>query len=210
MRDQSTLVTSLILLGGLAAGSYWLAERARLGDATASAPKHEPDYIVEQFNMTRMNLNGIAQYSMQAQQMTHYADDDSTTMVKPVMVNRKPGRPEVFVNADRGMATSGAEQVELHDNAVLKRAATATSAEMNAYSDYFLVLPDEDRVRTDQAVKMTQAGSTVHAQSMEYDNGYLTMLLNSLTSGRGHAEIAPRNRPASSTGTRPTAAPASP
>ena len=73
MRERTTLLVSLTVLGGLAAGSYWLAERAHQGDGTRAPLRHEPDYIVERFEMTRMDLQGVPQYSMNAQQMTHYA-----------------------------------------------------------------------------------------------------------------------------------------
>lgn len=204
MRERTTLLVSLTVLGGLAAGSYWLAERAHQADSTRAPLRHEPDYIVERFEMTRMDLQGVPQYSMNAQQMTHYADDDSADVIKPSLISRKTDRPVIHVDAERGQISSGAEQVHLYENAQVRRAATPTQAEMVMRSNYFLALPDEDIVRTNQPVQIEQTGSVIDASSMEYDNGYQSLALNSLVNGRGHATIAPRNRPAATTGqTRP-------
>jgi len=66
MRDRATLITSLVLLSGLAAGSYWLAERARLGDAKHDQIGHVPDYFVERFSQIRIDEKGFPLYTVDA------------------------------------------------------------------------------------------------------------------------------------------------
>src|SRR5271170_7301499 len=106
MRERGTLISSLVLLGSLAAGSYWLAVRARLGDAQARPRAHEIDYFAENFTLTRMDDKGSALYAVASQKMSHYADDDSTVLDQPEITSVRPNQPTVHMRADRGNVTS--------------------------------------------------------------------------------------------------------
>ncbi len=196
MRDRTTLLTTLVLVGGLAAASYWLAEQARRNDSTQSHAGHEVDFYAEHFSMQRMNENGITQYSIQAKRMDHYADDDSSTLDQPIMVAQKPGRPILTVNANRGLMTSDAEDVHLYGQVKIKRAATPIAAEMTAHSEYFLAQTELDRLSTNLPVQIIQGRSVINALSMQYDNGYQTLKLNEQVKGRGKALLVPRGRSA--------------
>jgi lipopolysaccharide export system protein LptC len=206
MRDRTTLFASFALLAGLAAGSYWLAERARQNDVRGEQRAHEPDYFVERFLQVRMDDRGLPLYTVEAGRMTHFADDDSTTLDAPVVVSRKPDRPVVEMQADTGQLSSDAERVQLAGNVSLRRAASATSAALDARTSYLLVLPEQDIARTNRPVHVTQGGSAIDAQSLEYDNGYRDVKFNTLASGRGRAVIEPRHREAAQAAVSPPGA----
>lgn len=207
MRDRATLLTTVALVSGLAAGSYWLSEQAKRNDPGKARLTHEVDFYAERFSLVRMNENGIPQYSIHATRMDHYADDDSSTLEKPAIVAQKPERPVVTLNADRGQMNSDAEDVHLYGHVAMKRAATATATEMFARSDYFLAQTELDILRTDQPVQITQGRSVINALSMEYDNGYQMLKLNEQVKGRGKAHLVPRGQSASSLGDTPLAGP---
>ena len=106
MRDRGTLVLSVLLTGGLAVGSYWLAQQARLSDPVVRQPGHDIDYIADQITLTRMDETGRAQYVVDATKLIHFADDDSAELTRPKMVGAKLNRPEMRVRADLGKTTS--------------------------------------------------------------------------------------------------------
>ncbi len=202
MQDRGTLLTSLTLLSVLAAGSYWLAERARLSDPVAHEPVHEPDYFAENFNLTRMDDKGNALYTMTSKSMTHYPDDDSTSLVGPEMLSARPDQPSVHIRGDTGHVTSDAEQVELMGNVVLKRAGTSVDPPLEAYSSYMKVLPEQDIASTNKPVQVIHGGSKVWADSMEFNNTERSVKMNEGVHARGRTILEPHPRTAQAGGTK--------
>lgn len=193
MRNRGTAFVSLALLGGLAAGSWWLAEEARRSDTTPKAIAHDIDYYADKITLTRMDERGLAQYVIDSDRLVHFADDDSGEMTRLRMVGMKPDRPEMRVRADRGKTTGDGQEVRLFGNVVLRRAATAGTPELVAKGPYLLVLPEREIASTDQPIEVTQGGSRITANGMQYDNGYRTLSLDGGKGGRVHAVIEPRD-----------------
>ena len=208
MRDRGTLILSLGLLTGLAIGSYWLAEQARLSDPTVRPKGHDIDYTASGITLTRMDEKGRAQYVIDAKQLVHYVDDDSGELTEPRLVGAKSERPEMRVRADRGKTLADGQQVELFGNVVMKRAPWAGSAELVARGPYMLALPEQEILKTDRPVDVVQGGSHVTANGMQYDNGYRRIELDGGKSGRIRNVIEARSaRNARESGTGPVAPP---
>jgi lipopolysaccharide export system protein LptC len=193
MRERGTLVMSLVLLGGLAAGSYWLAERARLTDVVPRKVGHDVDYSADKITLTRMDETGRAQYVIDAQALIHYADDDSGELTQPRLIGAKRDRPEMRVRADLGKTTSEGEEVRLYGNVVLTRAPWNGAAQLVARGPYMLALPEQEILSSDQPVDVTQGGSRVTANAMQYDNGYQSWKLDGGQGGRIRAVIEARS-----------------
>ena len=170
MRERGTLVVSLALLAGLATGSYWFAERARLSDPTTRTLGHEIDYTAGNITMTRMDATGRGQYTIDADHLVHYADDDTGEFTQPRVVGARADRPQMHVRADRGTTTSDGEEVRLYDNVVFNRAAWRGAAPMVAKGPYMLLNPELETLTTDQPIDVVQGGSHVTANRMHYDN----------------------------------------
>ena len=206
MRDRGTLVLSVLLTGGLAVGSYWFAQQARLSDVAPRTLGHDIDYTANDITLTRMDENGRAQYVVDATKLVHYADDDSAELTQPRMVGAKVDRPEMRVRADLGKTTSEGQEVRLYGNVVLVRQPWKGAPEMVAKAPYMLALPEREQLSTDQSIDVTQGGSRVTAHGMQYDNGQQTLKLDGGKNGRIRQVIEPRREHASAK----TAAPASP
>jgi len=192
MRERGTLAVSLVLLSALAVGSYWLAEQARLSDAPLRKTGHDVDYTASNTTLTRMDVNGRAEYVVDADALVHYVDDDSGELTRPRIVGSKPDRPEMRVRADSGKTTSDAAEVRLYGHVVVNRAAWRDSAPLVAKSDYMLVLPDREIVETDRPVTIVQGGSSVDAATMHYDNGTQRVQYAGGEHGRIRTVIEPR------------------
>lgn len=214
MKERSTLVLSLVLLGGLAAGSYWLAEQAHMGDAAAKKVTHEPDAWVENFTLTRIDPKGMGSYAVSARRMAHFPDDDTAELEAPRLVSLQRDRARVNMRADQGTLTSGAVEVHLRGNVEIRRAPPASSsnqrAELILRTPALLVLPEQDVARTDQPVEMVQGDSRVTGRGMFFDNGKQLVQLNPthLPGARVRATIAP-NRPATRSESQPESKPES-
>ncbi len=210
MRDRGTLAVSLALLSGLAVGSYWLAEQARLSDATPKNYGHDIDYTASDITLTRMDDKGRAQYVIDAKKLIHYSDDDSGELIQPRLAGAKADRPEMRVRADLGKTTSDGEEVRLYGNVVMTRAPWKGAAQLVARGPYMLALPEQEVLKTDQPIDVTQGGSHLTANGMQYDNGYRKLQLDGGKGGRVHAVIEPRSaREAAATTPGSAAAPGS-
>ena len=193
MRDRGTLVLSVLLIGGLAVGSYWLAQQARLSDVVPRKVGHDVDYTATGITLTRMDERGVAQYVVDAARLVHYADDDTGELTQPRLVGAKADRPEMRVRADLGKTTGDGEEIRLYGNVVLRRQPWKAAQELVATGPYMLAYPDRELLSSDQPVEVTQGGSQVNANAMQYDNGHRLLQLDGGPGGRIRAVIEARS-----------------
>ena len=186
VRERGTLVLSIVLCSGLAIGSYWLAQKARLADVVTRKPGHDVDYTADDITLTRMDATGRALYTIDASRLVHYADDDSGELTRPRLVGTKRDRPEMRVRADLGKTTTTGEEVRLYGDVVVTRQPWKGVAAMVAKSPYLLAYPDREVVETDRPVEVVRGGSRVDAQSMTYDNATQKIHFGSGPGGRVH------------------------
>ena len=184
--DRLAAGISVLLLAALAATTYYLAQTAShpTGDASARRKLHEPDYFVEDFQLTRLNPRGEPVFRLTAKRLDHYPDDDTLDFVEPVLVSLDATKPLVTIRSDRGTATTGGVETHLYDNVVLTRAATAKSPPMKVESDYLLLLTEQDIARTDKPVRITYGDSVLDGVGMEFNNDTRQIELYSQVRGR--------------------------
>jgi lipopolysaccharide export system protein LptC len=183
--DRFAAVLSVLLLAGLAATTYYLAELSSIlrGPPAARRVTHEPDYFIEQFALTRMNLRGEPVFRMSAARLVHFPDDDSSEFTSPVLVSLDPARPLVTLRAERGRSTRDGEQTHLHDHVVMTRAPVGDRPELQVRTDYVLVLPNEDVARTDRPVAITYGASSLTGVGMEFNNAARVLNVRSQVRG---------------------------
>lgn len=184
--DRLAAGVSLGLLAVLAALTYYLAEladefRASLGPR---AVRHEADYFVERFALTRLGRDGEPLYRMSAERLTHFADDDSSEFDAPVMNSLDPARAPVTLSARRGTAGPRGRETELHGSVVLTREAFQGAAPLRVESEFMRLLLDEDIARTDREVRVTSGPSSLTGVGMEFNNATRVLTLHSRV--RGH------------------------
>lgn len=183
--DRLAALLSIVLLAGLAAGAYYLAQMAERdsGPAGDRAARYEPDAFIDGFGLTRIDAHGRPVYRVTARRSVHYPDDDSTELFEATAVTLDPDTPRVTVRADRGRANAQAERTELFGNVVLTRAPQGKYQELRIETDYALVLPDPQIARTDRPVRITSGPSFLTGVGMEYDNIARTLRVDSRARG---------------------------
>ncbi len=192
MRERSTLLLSVLLSGGMAIGSYWLAQQARLTDVETHKPGHDIDYTANDITLTRMDETGRAQYVIDATRLIHYLDDDTGELTQPRIVGSKIDRPEMHLRADLGKTTGDGQEVRLYGNVVLTRAPWQHVAELVAKSDYMLVFPDREVAETDRPISIVRGNSSVEAHAMHYDNATQRVEFEGGKGGRVREVLEPR------------------
>ena len=170
MRLSTTRLFPLALMLSLAALTFWLERTVRVEETHPSLRRHDPDYLMTNFITTTYNRSGDAETMLSAAGMTHYPDDDATELLAPRVVQAKPTEPRFTVNADRGVLSSGGEEIFLYDNVVLVREADGRRPQARMTTSFLHIVRDRSLVRTDRKVLIVEDRRSLSGRGMEYHN----------------------------------------
>ena len=167
LREWSPLLPLLLLLGA----TYWLNQQVRpLQHDSDGNKRHDPDLIVSNLTATTLSEQGVPHFILSSQKMVHYPDNDTTYLDAPQLSSFYPGQPAVYTSAREAEVSSKGNDVFLHDDVKLVRAADATQSEMTLTTTYLHAVPDLGLMDTDRPVTMTDAHNVIHAVGMTFDN----------------------------------------
>jgi lipopolysaccharide export system protein LptC len=190
-----TTAAPLLLVGLLAAMTFWLD---RLVQTSGSGPwnvtRHDPDYIVDKLSGVRMGGTGAASYTLSAERMMHYPDDDSTLLMTPRFVSYGgSARVAVTVTASEAVVSSNGDHVYFQDDVRVTRAAHANGSELVMRTTFLHVVPDHHIARTDREVSITDAATTVSGVGLEMNSETRVIKLLANVRGTYDPARAPRS-----------------
>lgn len=179
------LVAILAPLIALALGSFWLFEvmRRATGDAIPTPKRTEPDFYVEKFSYVKMSKNGNAAYHFSGAKLTHNPQDDSYDITLPVINKLGDAQAPMTLHAQRARVNSDNSQVHLYDDVRLNRPASATAQAMQVTSEYLLLLPDDDVIKTNKPVQIMVGQSRLNGTGMYANNATREFRLSSNVHG---------------------------
>ncbi len=157
--------------------TYWLNQQVQPLAQTQSQQRHDVDYVVDNLSATTLNLQGQPRFTLTAQKLWHYPDDDSSHLQMPFITSLYADRPPTLTSAQTGMLSSKGDDVFLYDEVRVLRPASAGLAEQHFATDYLHVVPDRDWAESDQSVVMTNQYNVIRAVGMELDNKARTVKL---------------------------------
>ena len=122
--NRLAVITVLVVLAAL---SWWLpnALTPRSG-LFGGEPRHEPDYIIENFIATEMNAQGQRKHELRAAKLVHYADDDSADLTQPYLIQFPPDAAPVHTRAERGQVSPDGKEILMQGNVRVTRGASGT------------------------------------------------------------------------------------
>lgn len=168
MRPRASQLFPVLLMLGLALGTLWLEQLVQLPEIGAKdRARHDPDFIVENFTIQRMNAAGAPESSLVAARMIHYPDDETTDLEKPRFLQRTPDQPPIEAVSERGTITKDGETVYLKDNVVVTRAGTDGRPPMVMTTSLLEVEPRAEIARTDRPVTIVEGDSQLEGVGME-------------------------------------------
>jgi lipopolysaccharide export system protein LptC len=162
----------LFAMAALAGITYWLLQ-ATLPSATqapAQPKRHTPDYFANSFSVSELDATGTTQYRLTAKSMVHYEDDEISDLTLPALRMFQPQKPTVTATAQRGTVNGDVSIVDLYDNARILRAAGYGDPQMQADSQHFRVLVNDDVIETEKPVRLQRGPSVMTAAGMNYNN----------------------------------------
>ena len=199
--DRLVAWSPVLLLGGLAALTYWLdaqvqADTARR-DGTA---RHDADMYIENFRAVSYDADGTLRQSLAARRAEHHPDDESIDFTDPSLALTDPGRPRMSITANAGTLSGDRETVNFRGNVRATRDALPDGAAagnepkgpITLSSEALRVVPNKGRAETDGPVTVEEPRGIIHAVGMAVDNEAHTIKLKSGVHGTLSPEIAPQ------------------
>jgi lipopolysaccharide export system protein LptC len=201
----ATNLFPLVLAGVLAALSYWLELASRTPDvAHGGKLRHDPDTIVENFEVRRFDTQGALQHTLSAERMVHYPDDDSAVVTAPRLVWLRP--PPTTLVAREAHISSRGEHIALIDDVRITRAGTAGKPDTLLTTARLDVWPDEEIAKSSVPVTITQGESRIRGEGgLSANQKNLIYVLEGPVTG-----VFFRSSPSSAAKPAPAARPAAP
>jgi len=185
--DRLVAWSPVLLLGSLAALTYWLNAQVQRGaPAFDGSGRHDPDLYIEDFKAESLDEEGRVRQALTARVARHYPDDDTMQFEAPQVTFSDPGKPKLSITADRATVTGDREHAYFSGNVRGVREASSTDAHdgpMILTSEYLHVIPKEDRVLTDKPVTIEDPRGIIRATGMEFDNRSRKVKFGSHVSG---------------------------
>jgi lipopolysaccharide export system protein LptC len=192
MQTRTSLGTTLfpLVLAGLLTGmTYWLDLASRPLKITDGRQRHDPDYIVENFEVRRFGPEGGLQHTLRATRMLHYPDDDSTEILAPDLTYHR--EPPSRVTARMAKMSSEGKHVELIDDVRVVRGAVGGKPETVLTTTRLDAWPDDEIASNREPVTIVQGQSNVHGSRMHANNKTAIYVLEGPVRGIFHRNAKP-------------------
>jgi lipopolysaccharide export system protein LptC len=195
--DRLTNWSPVLLLGGLAALTYWLDAQIQPREARRDgSARHDPDLFVERFRAIAFDVEGRVRQSLTAERARHFPDDNSIEFAALALAVTDPGSPRMAVNADAGTLSGDRETLVLAGRVRAVRDATPAapkaagkkggeepSGPVTLATEYLRVIPKQGRATTDKEVTIEEPRGIIRAVGMELDTQAKTLKLKSAVRG---------------------------
>lgn len=205
--DRLTAWSPVLLLGALAALTYWLdAQVQPPAPRRDGSERHDPDLYVENFRAVELDARGLPKQIVAGKRALHFGDDQTVEIVSPELAQTEAGKPAVSITADKGRLSGDRKNVWFSGNVRAKREAgparpgEEASGPITVTTEYLHVVPDTERVTTDKPVTIEEPRGIIRATGLSLDNKAKTLKLESAASGT----IQPGVLPGPATAAAPT------
>jgi lipopolysaccharide export system protein LptC len=170
LRETLTAYLPLLLMVGLALGTWWLVRQAPSAEpARAKAVlRGEPDYTLRGFTLERFAADGRLRVTLDGQQLHHFPEDDRIEIeALRLRLSDAQGRP-VEATAHQANTDGRASDIRLLGGAQL-RGWTSDGQPLTLESETLHVGTEPLRVHTDRPVTVRAGQSTLQAGGLVWD-----------------------------------------
>ena len=180
MKTRVTPLLPLVLMAFLGVLTLWLQYTVLDGPGGDAKPaRHDPDSIVENFTVQKLDDSGRLQYTFSAPKMMHFADDGSGEALYPRFVQIAADGGNYIATANRGTINRQGEEAFLYGNVLFLREATPERPEFRARTEFLHVLAEQGIARTDHTVTISEGRSILTGVGMVVNKGKQQFVLQS-------------------------------
>ena len=177
----------ILLLAAVAAVTVWLDRQVQPPEPASNAKaRHDPDYIVDNFTVTRIGPDGVVRYKLNARKMLHYPDDDTTFLDAPKLVNFRDASVTVTASSKTATLSPNGENAYLKEDVRLVRSAYGKHSALTVQTAWLHVIPDSGMAKTDKPVRIQDATTLITSNGLEFNNE--THIMKFLSNVRGRYE----------------------
>jgi lipopolysaccharide export system protein LptC len=170
--DLVSAYLPLLMMAGLALGTWWLLRNAPSVDEprAAVAPRHEADYVMTRFVVQRFGSDGALRTQIEGDRLRHFPDDDTLEIDQARIRAIASDGTVTLAVANKALANGDGSEVQLLGNAHVTRPGVDPQDAIEFQGEFLHAFRNTERVRSHLPVVVTQGQSVIHAQGMEYDN----------------------------------------
>lgn len=176
--DRVSIYLPLLLMGGLALGTYWLVRNTPVA-AIAEAPRevrHDADYFMRNFNVKSFDDAGLLKSEIFGVEARHYPDSD-TLEIDQGRIRSLDGQGRVTTStANQVLSNGDGSELQLLGNALIVREASRdskTGAEiprMEFRGEFLHAFVNEERVKSHKPVVLTRGTDRFSGDTFAYNN----------------------------------------
>jgi len=162
----------LLLMALLALGTWWLVQNTPRIDVPreATAPRHEPDYTMQDFTLQRFGADGRVLVQVQGTQMRHYPDTDTLEIDGVTIRALSPDGSVTRATARRALSNGDASEVQLLGSAQVIREGPDHGQRIEFESEFLHAFLNTERLRSHLPVRLRQGTSELRVGGIDYDN----------------------------------------
>ena len=190
--DRLVTWSPVLLLGGLAALTYWLDAQIQLPPARIDGnSRHDPDLFIDNFRAVTFDVQGRPRQALAARRAQHFPDDESIALTALSLTVTDPDEPRMSVIADQGIVTGNRETLLLEGNVKATREASPATASggrspsgaSTITTEFLRVVPKKGFADTDRPVTIEDSRGIIHSVGLQLDNQAKTVKLKSAVHG---------------------------
>jgi lipopolysaccharide export system protein LptC len=176
--DKLAIYLPLLLMAGLALGSYWLVRNAPVTSISTGERllNHEPDYFLRKFSVKSFTPQGVLKNELFGGQARHYADTDTIEIDNVRVHNFSPtGRLTTVTSANRAISNGDNSEIQLYGNASSVREAAQDAngvmqPKMEFKGEFLHTFVNEERLKSHLPIVIRRGNSEFSADAFDYDN----------------------------------------
>ena len=164
----------LLLMALLASGTWWLVKNTPMldGPTELAAPRHEPDYRMDNFELQRIAADGRLRVQIAGAELRHYPDTDTVEIDNARVRAIAPDGSLAIAEAKRAISNGDGSDLQLMGDVHLRRlppgAGENATAQLDVRGEFLQALSNAEILRSHLPVTIRQGGSTLNAQNFEY------------------------------------------
>ncbi len=194
--DRVTIYLPVILMGVLAAGTYWLARNT----PSFSAPSvqqpltHEPDYFLRKFSVKSFDPSGRLKSEINGTEARHFPDTDTLEVDQPRIRSYDEKGALTIATARRALSNADGSELQLIGDAVVVREARDAQGQpqpkLEIRGEFLHLFMQAERIRSHKPVTLQRGGDVFTSDRLDYDNLERVLQMQ----GRVRGTLASRSR----------------
>jgi len=178
LRNWLSSYLPLLLMALLASSTWWLIKHTPTpqGPGAEAPVRHEPDYTMHNFNITRFDTAGALALRIEGDVLRHYPDTDRIEIDSARIHAVAPDGRVTNAIAQRALANGDASEVQLFGGAQVISQLQGEDA-LQLDGEFLHAFLRFERLRSHLPVRVRRGGDETHAAGLDYDHLAQQLLL---------------------------------